>query len=85
MENGLLKQEINTLKTEYANIEIKKEETDMKNETLNELIATLRQKFDVKNNESRKIKAENATLNDELKTKDAKMSHLKGTVSGRSN
>ena len=31
MENGLLKQEINTLKTEYANIEIKKEETDMKN------------------------------------------------------
>ena len=81
MENGLLKQEINTLKTEYANIEIKKEETDMKNETLNELIATLRQKLDAKNNESRKIKAENATLNDELKTKDEKMSHLKGTVS----
>ena len=48
---------------------------------MNELIATLRQKLDAKNNESRKIKAENATLNDELKTKDEKISHLKGTVS----
>ena len=41
MENGILKQEINDLKTRIANIEIESEEAELKNESLKRTIASV--------------------------------------------
>ena len=56
MENGLLKQEINDLKQKIANIELERDEVDIKNESINGTIDTLEDKLEVAYSESRKLK-----------------------------
>ena len=47
MENGLLKQDINNLKTFIANVEVEKEEVELRNMSLNETIEALQNKLDI--------------------------------------
>ena len=56
LENGLLKQDISDLKTKCANIEVVKEEIEMKNESLSEIIKCLEEKLDDAYGESRMLK-----------------------------
>ena len=56
LENGLLKQDISDLKTKCANIEVVKEEIEMKNESLSEIIKCLKDKLDDAYGESRMLK-----------------------------
>ena len=76
MENGMMKQEINYLKTIVANIEIEKDEVEFKNETLERSIVLLDNKLETEYKESRKakdeinnIKIENEKVNDDLQLK----------------
>ena len=76
MENGMMKQEINYLKTIVANIEIEKDEVEFKNETLERSIVLLENKLETEYEESRKakdeinnIKIENEKVNDDLQLK----------------
>ena len=43
MENGLLKQEINDLKTLVANVEVEKDEIEIKNEALESFVSFVRE------------------------------------------
>ena len=65
MENGLLKQEINDVKTNYANLELMHDEIEMKNGELTGLIASFEEKLDVEQKASQEIKDELIRLKSE--------------------
>ena len=62
LENGLLKQEINDLKTKCANLEIEIGEREVKNESLDEQIVTLEDKLENAFGESRKLTGRRASI-----------------------
>ena len=55
MENGLLKQEIYDLKIKYANLEVDRDEVEIKTESLNEKIDALEDKLEVAYGEPRNL------------------------------
>ena len=88
MENGVLKQEINDLKTILANIEIEKDEVEIKNETLERSIMSLDNKLEMEYNETKKakdeinnIKIENEKVNDDLQLKIEEIVNCKEALS----
>ena len=56
MENGLLKQEINELKTKCANFEVEYEEMEMRNKTFQNTIDSLDDKLELEYRETSKLK-----------------------------
>ena len=87
LENGLLKQEINDLKKTIANLEVDKDESDMKNESLNETIDALDDKLEIAYSESRKLRDNlnrmEVEINDnceKLKQKDTVINNLQANI-----
>ena len=76
LENGILKQEINDLKTLVANVEVEKDEIEIKNDALERSLVSLENKLEEEYEKSKKfknlfddIKSKNYTLNDDLQAK----------------
>ena len=76
MENGMLKQEINDLKTNVANIELERDEAEIKNETLERSLVLLEERLETEYKEARKckddfnkIKIQNDKVNEDLQLK----------------
>ena len=76
MENGMLKQEINDLKTIVANIELERDEVELKNETLERSLVLLEERLETEFKESRKskddfnkIQIQNDKVNEDLQLK----------------
>ena len=87
LENGLLKQEINDLKKTIANLEVDKDESDMKNESLNETIDALDDKLEIAYSESRTLRDNlnrmEVEINDnceKLKQKDTDINNLQANI-----
>ena len=69
LENGLLKQEINELKTKCANWEVEYEEMEIRNKTFQETIDSLEDKLELQYTESCKLKKvvdENSNEHDKM-------------------
>ena len=87
MENGILKQEINYLKTIVANVEIERDEAEIKNESLERSLVLLENKLETEYTESKKykdafskIKDEQENVNDDLQIKIEQISHWKESI-----
>ena len=65
MENGILKQEINDLKTLVANFEVEKDEIEIKNEALERSLVLLKKRLEEEYEKSRKLK----NIFDDIKAK----------------
>ena len=74
MEIGLLKQEINDLKIKCANLEVDRDEVEVKTESLNETIDALEDKLEDAYGESRRLRDDlngvKAEMCEKLKLKD---------------
>ena len=87
LENGLLKQDINILKTTCENLEVEKEQLEMSNESYRKTIDSLQEKLDNEKKDSRKFKdtledkeVDNVKMCENIKEKNEELKYLNETM-----
>ena len=85
MENGRLKQEINDLKIIVANMEVEKDEVEVKNEKLNERLQSLEDTLENAYKESRELTNTMKGVKSDLKLQNNKVNNLEKVISDLEN